>query len=168
MSMVFKYKVIKPKRLKDKNMRLELLNGIRKVARGVTKDFEETVKTWERKPKFEQIISLKGAGPQFLVGTDDEVYGYVNSGTRAHNIFPKRAKALRFLGTYRAKTSPGVIGSGAGGSSGDEVFSQGVRHPGTKARKFDEMISKKWDRAWRNQMIEAMRQAAKKSGNEYP
>lgn len=165
MAIVAKMKTIKPKALKQKEMRLELLNGLRAVGKKVLKDFELTTKTWDHKPKFELAISLKGKGPQFLAGTDDEIYRYVNEGTKPHRIRPKRAKALRFQGTYRAKTTPGVIGSRGGGSSGDVIFSQGVQHPGTKARNFDKQIGKKWEKSFRNEMHEAMKRAKIKSGH---
>ncbi|MCB0189300.1 MAG: hypothetical protein KDE31_33750 [Caldilineaceae bacterium] len=168
MSFAFKYKVIKPSRLKQKEMRLELLNGMRQVANGMLKDFEATTKSWDHKPKFERIVSLSGVGPQVLVGTDDEQYRYVNDGTRAHDIRPVRAKRLRFAGTYTAKTSPGVIGSGSGGSGDDIIYTTRVRHPGTKARNFDKMIAKKWEKPFKARMHEAMRRAADKSGNKYP
>lgn len=166
MAIVAKLKTIKPARMKDDDLRLELLNSLRSVANDVKKDFEATVKTWDHKPKFESAISLKGAGPQFLVGTDDEIYGYVDKGTKPHVIKPKRAKVLRFAGTYRAKTSPGVIGSSSGGSSGAEVFSRGVKHPGTKARNFEEAIGRKWEKAFKGRMEEAMKRAVRKSGHE--
>lgn len=159
------FKSIKPQRMKDKNLRLELLNEIRKVGTLISKDFGETVKTWDHKPKFEQVISLSGNQPAVLVATDDEIYGYVDEGTKPHIIKPKKAKVLHFMGGYTAKTSPGVIGSGNGGSSGGEVFSRGVKHPGTKARGFSKAIEKKWQNSFRRHMEEAMSRAAKKSGH---
>lgn len=165
MAIVAKLKAIKPKALKDQAMRLELLNSLRSVAKDVRKDFEATTQTWEHKPKFEMAVSLKGKGPQFLVGTDDEIYGYVNRGTRPHRIVPKKAKALRFQTGYTAKTVPGVIGSKSGGASGDVVFSQGVMHPGTKARNFDKQIGKKWEKSFRSRMHDAMKRAKAKSGH---
>jgi hypothetical protein len=159
-------KTIKPKRLKEKEMRLELLNAMRKAGKDIEKDFKATVKTWKHKPKFETAVSLAGNGPSVLVGTDDEIYRYVDEGTKPHIIKPKRATALRFQGGYQAKTSPGVIGSGAGGASGGIFFSRrGVRHPGTKARKFSEAIEKKWRRPFKSRMEDAMSKAAKKSGH---
>lgn len=158
-------KTIKPSRLKEKEMRLELLNALRKAAKDIRKDFDLTVKTWEHKPEFQEVISLGGNSPSVLVGTDDEIYRYVDEGTKAHIIRPKKAKRLRFQGTYTAKTSPGVIGSSSGGSSGDVIYSTGVHHPGTKARKFSQAIEKKWAKAFKGRMEDAMQRARKKSGH---
>ena len=162
---VAKAKVIKPKRLKEKEMRLELLNGLRTVARAVERDYKETVKTWKTKVEFETIVSLRGGKAEFLVGTNSKIYEYVDKGTKPHIIRPKRAQFLRFQTGYRAKTTPGIIGSSSGGRSGDIVYSQGVRHPGTKARKFSEIINKKYERKFKDEMHAAMRRAAQKSGH---
>ena len=158
-------KEIKASRLKSDALRLELLSAMRKAGTQVKLDFEQTTKTWKRKPKFEMVISLTPPGPQLIVGTDDEIYRYVDEGTRPHIILPRRAKALRFQSGYKAKTSPGVIGSGSGGSFGNVVFSQGVHHPGTQARDFEGAIKKKREKWFKQQMTNAMKKVAQASGH---
>ena len=162
---VAKTKVIKPQRLKEKEMRLDLLNGLRTVARAVERDYKETVKTWETKVEFETIVSLRGGKAEFLVGTNSKIYEYVDKGTKPHIIRPKKAKMLRFQSGYSAKTTPGIISSSSGGRSGDIIYSKGVMHPGTKARKFSEVINKKYERKFKDEMHAAMRRAAQKSGH---
>lgn len=162
---VVKAKVIKPKRLKEKEMRLELLNGLRAVARKVTKDYEATVATWNEKPQFETVVSLKGGEAAFLVDTNSKIYEYVDQGTKPHIIRPKRAKRLVFAAGGSPKTTPRVIGSTGGSRGGTTVYSLGVKHPGTKAREFSKIISDKWQKQFRNEMIDSMRRAAAKSGH---
>lgn len=163
-------KTIKPSRLRDDALRLELLNAMRDVGRKVKKDFEATTKTWERKPEFEMLISLVG-GPTVLVGTDDEIYRYVNEGTKPHPIFAgvytgkSDKKVLAFPSIFRPKTTPNVIGSGPGFKGGDTVFRPYVDHPGTKPRNFSKIIKKKWEKQYKRRMEQAMREAAKKSGH---
>lgn len=159
-----RFKAIKANELKAKAMRLELLNELKKVGREVVKDFQATTATWKHKPKFEQTISLKG-GPSIQVGTDDEIYRYVEEGTKPHDIYPRKAKVLRFKPGYSAKTSPGVIGSGPGGASGKEILRPYVRHPGTKPRNFAKAIEKKWRRSFPDRMQKAMKRAREKSGH---
>jgi len=165
------FKAIKPKRLREKEMRLTLLNAMRKAGTQVRKEFERTTKTWEHKPKFVEIISLTGPGPTILVGTDDKVYQWVDKGTKPHEIWAgaytgkSKAKALRFQGTYTAKTVPSVIDARNGGKSGDVVMRPYVQHPGTEARKFDEQIQKEWEPKFKRLMEDAMREAAKESGH---
>lgn len=111
---------------------------------GVLTDYESTVATWKKKPHFYSTRQKN----TIIVWTDDKIYQYVNYGTSAHLIFPKRARALRFRAGYRAKTHVRVIKAGSGGSFGATRFSKGVIHPGTEARNFDQEISKKWDRVF--------------------
>jgi hypothetical protein len=164
-------KAIKPKRLNDTAMRLELLNQMRKTGNAIKKDFEKTTATWEHKPKFEVVISLTGPGPVVLVATDDQIYRFVDEGTKPHLIFAgfytgkSKKKALAFPGTFSAKTVPGVIGSGPGSRGGDMVHTPYVQHPGTKARNFDEAIARDWQAKFKRDMEGAMRRAAAKSGH---
>ena len=103
-------KEIKPSKLKVDAIRLELLNEMRKVGTEVKKDFEKTTKTWKHKPKFVQSISLKPPGPELFVYTEDEIYMFVDEGTKPHLIFAgiytgkSNKKALAFPSKFGAKT----------------------------------------------------------------
>lgn len=157
-------KAIKPGRLRQDRLRLELLNAVRRVGREVKSDFEATTATWKHQVKFEMVISLQG-GPTVLVGTDDPIYRYVDEGTRPHLIFAKNAKSLAFPSAYTAKTTPRVIGSRAGGGSGEKVFRPYVEHPGTEARQLDQTIREKWEPKFKRAMEQAMKAGAKASGH---
>ena len=69
----------------------------------------------------------------------------LNYGTRAHEIVPRQAKALRFIwggpGSYTAKTQPRMLGSGMGGPTGVETFRVRVWHPGFPGRRWLEMLA---------------------------
>lgn len=117
--------------------------GYAKLAALTVEGFERTTATWSKRPTFAVKITRKG----FTVSTDSPIFGYVDEGTRPHRIMPKRpGGVLRFQSPFRAKTSPGSIGSGSGSTGGDTVFSRGVNHPGTKARNFTETIQKRIDK----------------------
>ena len=94
-----------------------------------------------------------------LVGTDNEVYHYVDEGTRPHIIRPVRASRLRFKSGYNAKTKPRKIGSQAGGAFGDTVYAMQVRHPGSKAREFSPTIQKRRRKPFTRRMVGAMQKA---------
>lgn len=158
------WKQIKPKALKQKALRLELLNAMRSVGRAIKKDFQRTTITWRKRPIFEMIISLKG-GPQVFVYTDNKIYQYVSKGTPEHVIVPVEARALRFRAGYIAKTKPRVIGSFSGGPYGKVVLAAAVLHPGTEAREFDKVIQRKWRSRFKKRMEKAMRRARQKSGH---
>ncbi len=97
-----------------------------------------------------------------LVGTDDEIYGYVNDGTRAHIIKARRAPRLAFKTGFTPKTTPRQIGSRKGGVSGNLVRPKQVRHPGTKARKFSKTIAARRQGGFTKAMRLATERATKK------
>ena len=108
---------------------------------------------------------MRDRGGRFQVSTDNEIYGYVDQGTKPHIIRPKRAQKLFFKSGYSAKTTPRVIGSNNGGANGPDVFANVVRHPGTKAREFAETLKEKYQKTFGKTMQRAMNNAAKKSGH---
>ena len=170
-------KEIKPARFKDKAFKAALAKAAKKAGKDIKKDFEATTKTWKHKVKF-TVVSALDPNIEVLVGTDDEIYGYVNSGTGLwgpkHSKYPifagiytgkSNKKALAFPASYKAKTRPRVIGSTGGGSSGPIVIRPYVEHPGIKPREFDKVIQKKWVSPFKRRMERAMRDAAKASGH---
>lgn len=105
-------------------------------------DFEQTTATWKDRVRF--VIEKDRRG--YRVFTKDDIYRFVDEGTRPHIIRAKRAKVLAFQGGYAAKTRPGVIGSTAGGPSGGMQYAKEVHHPGTQARRFTKIIYAKWQK----------------------
>lgn len=157
-------KAIKPSPFRSSVFRDAVRAEAEAIRDEMFKDFDKTVKTWNHKPTFAGGVTVKGQQIAVEIKTDDEVYGYVTEGTKKHIIRPVRAKRLRFQKNYKAKTTPRVIGSKAGGPSGKEVFAKVVHHPGTKARKFHETIAKKWKPEFSKRMQAALNRAAKQSG----
>ena len=85
------------------------------------------------------------------MGTEDQIYKFVDKGTQQHYIFPRSPGGrLAFQwagpGSYRAATRPGVLGSRQHGPTGPTVFRRYVLHPGTEARRFSDTIQEKYDR----------------------
>jgi len=159
------WKEIKPKAIKVKAMRKVLLNEMTKSGKDIKKDFEKTTSTWKTNVAFDIVTDLDPKGPQVLVGTDNEIYGFVDKGTKPHSIRPKRARILRFQSGYKAKTSVNKIGASSGGPFGDNVFARSVNHPGTKARNFTSILQKKWQSIFKRRMEKAMRKARTVSGH---
>lgn len=171
--MVVLIKEIKPQRFREEVFNRELRNALRRVGYRLKKDFEGTTATWEHQPKFvvKSHLTKQLPSPSVEVYTEDEIYRYVNEGTRPHDIWAgaytgkSEAKTLAFPSMFIPKTTPGSLEVDYGASGGETVFTPYVRHPGTKARKFDQQIKEKREKWFRNQMHEAMRTAARKSGH---
>ena len=138
-------KLILPKTLiaDPQKMARALTNALNGVAKDISLDFSVTTQTWQHKVDFS--ISSPSAYRR-IVATSNKIYGYVNDGTKAHDIFPKK-KILVFNTPFKPKTVPNKIMSGPGSKGTNRVISKrGVHHPGTKPRAFDKAIKEKWDK----------------------
>lgn len=115
---------------------------LRDVAEDAQRDLAKTVASWERQVTFAITTIPEG----FLVTTDDEVWGFVDKGTRPHVIVPRNKKVLFFGPGAQAKTRPRVIASGSGSKGGAKVVAHRVNHPGTEAREFSATLQERYDR----------------------
>jgi len=165
-------KAIKPPKLNMDAVRLELLNELRKEARRIVReDLNATVRTWDTEVEFSFSISLRQPGPQVDFFTDNQVWNWVNEGTRPHDIWAgyytgkSNKRTLAFPSAFSPKTRPGKLASGTGRSGGPTVYTPHVRHPGTKARNFIKAIVKKRQKLFKRAMEKAMVRGAKKSGH---
>ena len=164
-------KVIKPKKMNQRAFDSVLLKALASTEKGILKDFTDTTATWKHKPEFRHGHTLNTTRGTAYTDTQDEIYGYVNDGTRPHPITPKGPWALKFRGgkgSYRAKTAPRRFGSRPGGPSGPVVYRRSVQHPGTKAREFDKIIAKRWKTLLPRAMRSALDKEAKASGHGIP
>lgn len=140
--MAFKLKPIKPKAqgiFDVPRVEAAVRAAMQQAADEAVELYEQATKTWEHQPAFEQVPVKDG----IIVGTDSDIFGYVDEGTKPHTITIKNARVLRFRRGYQAKTSPGVLGSGSGGASGEYAYAKTVQHPGTKARNFTRLVQQK-------------------------
>lgn len=142
----------------------ELSKAVDKTANDMRGDFEKTTRTWDTDVKF--YVRPKGGqigrrDMVITVYTNNQIYQYVDEGTKPHIIRPKKASTLRFLSNHKAKTRPGFIGSSQGGSSGESVFSKEVMHPGTRPRNFAAIIAKRHAPRFKKNVDAAMARAAR-------
>lgn len=169
--MVSLLKVVKPNRIKEKDMYDVLYNAVRRQRAVVLKDYEGTVETWKEKPKFVAEVSITNAGPRLEVYTTNEIYRYVDEGTRPHEIWAgaytgkSDKKVLAFPSAFSPKTKPNSLKSGAGSKGKVDTFRPYVNHTGTEARNFSEQIYKKNEKSFKREMEKAMKEAAKVSGH---
>lgn len=140
-----KSRVILPKKLLADPAKLSraITNTLNATAQGVKTDFGVTQQTWKHKAEF-AITSPSQYERE--VSTDDDIYRFVNDGTRAHPIAP-HGKVLVFNTPFQSKTLPRSIASRAGSVGATTVITRKpVQHPGTAAREFDKVIAQKWDK----------------------
>lgn len=146
--------------------RQEIKAEAKAVAADMKKDFEKTTRTWKHKVAFKDTSTESGDEATASVETKDEIYGYVDQGTKPHIIRPRKRKGLlSFKSKYKAKTTPHVINSHQGGASGKQVFARVVHHPGTDPRYFTRDIQAAWQPKFKKRIESAIARAAKKSGH---
>lgn len=165
------FKSIKPAtKFKSSTFRAALQERASRIAPKVKADFEKTTNTWKDRPVFEVQVKVgraavgdlkttqATAGVLLEVFTTDEIYGYLDEGTKVRYATMSK--------DFLAKTRPGVIGSRAG--RGRMLFVNKRRpRPGIKARKFTETIAKKWQPEFRTQMQQALEEGARASGHQF-
>jgi hypothetical protein len=140
----FRLTAITPKHLPSTAEYMKALeNSVDQTGNLILRDLQSTVRTWKTKVSFYVVIHKSGGEYAVIAGTNNLIYLFVDHGTKAHPIKPKRSKYLAFQSGYRAKTRPNIIGSQDGGAFGDTIFSKGVKHPGTKRRNFILRIAKR-------------------------
>lgn len=117
-------------------------NTLTNVAKNIKVDFGVVTQTWKHKPDF-RITSPNEYTRE--VATDDEVFGMLNAGTKAHDIRPKKPRGiLRFKTPFTSKTLPNQIMSRAGATGSTDAVARVAHHPGTKARNWNKVIARKW------------------------
>lgn len=162
------FKPIKPAKFNEKKVYAALEKEIKAISKDILFDFEVTTWTWKHKVKFQRLVQIGPSSAEILVGTDDEIYGYVDQGTKRHFVAPKRAPALAWQTGYTPKTVVGKMIAQPGGAFGSYAYdSKGHFVSGIKARKFTKTIQKSWEKKFKSRMEKAMRTAAQDSGNFY-
>lgn len=127
------------------------------IARNLKLDFQRTTRTWATRPEFDVRYSTTADGVRIEGGTDDKVWNILDAGAPPHVILPKKPGGVLVFpwggkGSYTAKTTPGVIGSGPGGPSGKLVFLRRVNHPGITPRNWIPDLAGKWSEEGRRRL----------------
>jgi hypothetical protein len=170
MPTVFVFKAIKPKKMKVDAIRLEILGELRKEGTVQRKELRKTTSGWRgEKPKFESLVGLgrPPGGASVLTGPTGSTkavnkWVWTDQGTRPHLIRARRAPRLRFQTGYVPSTTPKKFTSRRSRRFGPTVRPKVVRHPGTKARGWTELLSKRRKRPFTKRMIKAMQRGATK------
>ena len=139
-------KSIKPKKLKIKATRDNILAELQREGKEIEKLMDKTVATWQGEtPKFESLVDVSGKDATVIVGptgSDKAVNKWVwaDQGTKAHVIRAKNKPRLLFRTGFTPKTKPNIISSFRGSKSGPWTSPVQVNHPGTVPRNFSKTI----------------------------
>lgn len=161
MTLKFRLKFIDPGKINIQAFRREMNKAIKEQRDVLSEDLNRITRTWEHEVKFkidmkDSVDKIEGA-----ISTDDEIFGYVEKGTRSHWV-PKTGYArMRFHSGYRAKTRPGLIGSTQGGGYGPFWFSKRHKVKGIKGREFLKAIYLVRQAGFKRRMEKAFEEAAK-------
>lgn len=167
--MPFLVKGIKPKKLSIDAVRLELLNELRAEGRDSVKELEKTVRYWTKdKPKFETIIGLTGRDASVFVGPTGNTKGaqkwqWLDEGTRAHVILPRRARMLRFTVGGYSGSHPNSLDVRPAVSGTEVVFAKRVHHPGIAARNWSYLIQRRRKQKFIKRMLAAVKRGMEKA-----
>lgn len=127
--------VIIPKKLlfDTKALARAVENTLTGAAKDVKIDFDVTTRTWKERPKF----TIRKQPGMRTISTDSDIYRFVARGTRV--------RYATMSDDFRPKTRVGWIGSNKG--RGGMVFvDKRFPKPGIKARGWEKLIKKKWDK----------------------
>ena len=162
-------KPIPPPHLDVDEIRLEMLNALRKEAGEIRKALDKTTSTWSgAKPKFkDQSISLAGGNASVATTPTGDEKGvqkwvWLNEGTSI--------RWALMSPSWSSKTRPGRLHSGPGRG---RVIIAGRRamtarnikpRPGIEARKWDEALAKQRKRPFGKAMASAIKKGSEKAG----
>lgn len=169
--MAFMCKGIKPKRLKVKEIRLEILNALRREGTATKKEMEKTVQYWKGdKPRFEVAIGLTGEDASVMVGPTNPIKGarkwqWLDEGTKdRYNVVPKRAKALRFLVGGSPGSSPNSLTVKPARPGTKVVYAKRIKRiSGINARNWSELIAKHRKKPFLASMMDALHRGMEKA-----
>ncbi len=152
-------KSIKAPTLKVAEVRMELLNALRKEGTAVKQEFRKTVDTWNGpRPTFEALVGISGGSANLLVGPTGDEKGvqkwvWLEAGTRV-----RYAIAIG----WQSKTKVGWMGSGPGAGhmlvlGKKYMLAHGIPpRPGIAPRGWTAMIQKMRKDRFREAMINAL------------
>jgi len=160
--MPFQFKPILPAVFKDDAFRVEFLAGLRESGTELAKEFERTTRTWlQDKPKFtpqSSTASNKLTLDVVMVGSEmaKSKWVWINFGTKVRYATMSQ--------DWKSKTQVGMLDSGSG--RGRKLFvSKRHPRPGIKARGWNKIIAKEFQKKFTDRMQEAMRKGAQRSGH---
>lgn len=111
--------------------------------------FEDATSKWKTKPTWRGYVRVRGQDIYISVGTNNEIFKFVDLGTKPHIIRAKNAKMLHWVD-----------------ASGKDFFAKEVHHPGNKPQDISKNIQEIWaDGLMAEYFDDALLDAVQQSGH---
>lgn len=124
-----------------------LTEGLTEVGEEMKATYEGLVAPWSNPPKFEILVEARGE-LSVVVGTNDQIFQWVNDGTAPHVITPRpenKTGRLHYQTTFTPMTQRGfLVTNASGGKSGPWAHPARVFHPGVEPRNFDQQVAEEF------------------------
>lgn len=150
---LFKIPLVRAEMFAEMGRQIDIMNRM----------YGATYRSWTHKPQFKKSFRTSANFLEAKVSTIDQIYAWVDDGTRAHAIVPRRASQLSFEAQFQPKTNPNIIGSRRGSRSGRRHATH-VFHPGAKPRNFTKEIVKRRAAPYTRQMQAAIKRGVIRIG----
>lgn len=148
--MPVRFRPIIPKQINAKVFQENFLKAARQMEIDVKAEFEAATSKWKNRPAFRGYVRVDARGILVSVGTQNEIFKYVDEGTVPHIIRPKNAKMLHWVS-----------------AGGEDVFAKEVHHPGNKPADITKNITEIWEDGLMYEYFEdALIDAVMQSGHE--
>lgn len=122
------------------------------ASRAMEKDvkgaFIDATSGWKNQPVWRGYVRLTANNIYISVGTTNEIFKFVDEGTKAHIIRPVRAKMLHWV------------------DGGQDFFAKEVHHPGTKPQNISKEIQQIWLGLMPEYFDKYLLEALQKSGHK--
>ena len=154
--------------LDQRAFRREVENVIeRKSKPELIQAHERVTVNWKTDIEFKARKRINQKGISIFVfpaGENKMIWVYVTGGTKPHLIRPKGpGYPLKFQTGYKPKTAAVGKFGGPGVSTGPTVRAFKVKHPGIKARKFEETIAADYKKVFSRDIENAMRRGLRRA-----
>ena len=141
-----------------------------KLAPKMTADMKKPTKTWSTPVEFKTEVKVgnaaggklakkvtgNAAGVSIEVSTEDKRYGFLDTGTKVR--FATMTKG------FQSKTVPNSLNARRG-RGGVAFVNRKHPRPGIRARNFTKIVHKTWQKPFRAEMADALKEGAQKSGH---
>jgi hypothetical protein len=152
MADIWQFKAVKPRQLRSARVRANILNALKDEGNYAVSLLNQTIATWEGKPKMEALIGYKGGDVSMIAGpTGDEhnvrKWHLLDDGTKIRYAVMSR--------NWQSKTRPGRLQAGAGRG---RVVARGRKYPmpGIVARGWTPIINRMMKKGFKRKIQEAV------------